>query len=306
MIKKPNLFIVGAAKSGTTTLQTLLNRHSQIFMSPIKEPNFFSKDIETENFRNDYKKTSFLDEKEYFKKNRLEERHIAFIKKQENYLSLFKEVESELYLGEASTSYLYSRIAAKEIYNFNPNSKIIIMLRHPIDRVISHYYMDVAAGRQKEKNVLKGIKADFEKNRKGWGVSNLYIELSNYKTQIANYLKYFPKNQVLIIDFEEFKTNQVSVMRKIQLFLGINSFEEIVGEEKRNETLVPKIGIFHYVMKIKVKFFHDFKNEKLKTFIKRIFFKKPSYDLSEDCREYLHHLLSDDINYYQSISLEKN
>ena len=64
---KPNLFIVGAAKAGTTALVHYLNQHPIIYFSPIKEPHHFSTDIKWEDFREDHKKNTFVDFNKYFK-----------------------------------------------------------------------------------------------------------------------------------------------------------------------------------------------------------------------------------------------
>ena len=80
----------------------------------------------------------------------------------------YLESSNEKIIGEASPSYLYSEVAAKEIYNYNKNAKIIIILRNPIERLISHYKMDISSERQNEKNILRGVLEDYNKKSKGW------------------------------------------------------------------------------------------------------------------------------------------
>ncbi|MCB0382385.1 MAG: sulfotransferase, partial [Psychroserpens sp.] len=105
-----NFLLIGAAKSATTSLSNALSQHPDICFSNPKEPEFFCKD----NWRD----------------------------KIENYHSLFKQKSVKLY-GEGSTNYSkfphYNKNIHKDIFDYNPNMKIIYMMRHPIDRIVSHY-----------------------------------------------------------------------------------------------------------------------------------------------------------------------
>ena len=112
MIFHPNLFIVGAPRSGTTSLYNYLNTHPEVFMCPIKEPAFFG---------------------------------IHRISLRE-YLMLFQEVQNERYIGEASTNCLSSFCAPQEIKRFNPDAKIIICVREPVALLESYYNYNVFMG----------------------------------------------------------------------------------------------------------------------------------------------------------------
>ena len=251
-MKKANLFIVGAAKGGTTSLYHYLNQHPEIHMCPIKEPNFFGSDIQWDNFRDDYKKSTYLNIDEYLQKERLEQRHNAFINSLNDYELLFRDALNEKYLGEASPSYLYSKNAAEEIFNYNPKAKIIIILRQPVSRTLSHYLMDLSSGIQKEKNILKGLKADLENDKKGWGVSNLYIELSLYYEQVTRYLEIFPREQILILEYTRLKMEFNLLIREIFNFLNLNYIDIDFNKNKiHNKTLIPKNRIIHYLVKFK-------------------------------------------------------
>ena len=111
--KRPNLFIVGAPKCGTSSLHYHLSKHPEIYMSRYKEPHFFGKDLTRLN------KIFYTNEKEY--------------------LSLFNIVKEEKIIGESSPQYLYSYSAPREIKEFNPESKIIILLRNPINMIYSYH-----------------------------------------------------------------------------------------------------------------------------------------------------------------------
>jgi len=105
MDRFPNFFIVGAPRAATTTLYDYLKRTEGIFMSPKKEPHYFSQSISTKQAPH-------------------------AIRDKKKYLSLFKNVQNEKAVGEASASYLWDPLAPKLIHHHVPNAKIIIMTLH--------------------------------------------------------------------------------------------------------------------------------------------------------------------------------
>lgn len=221
---KPNLFIVGAAKSGTTLIHNILDSHPEIHMSPIKEPNFFGRDIDINLATDFHQQNSYINFEKYFGSKKLEKKHIGFVTKEEDYKKLFVNDNSLIRIfGESSTSYLYSKFAAEEIYIHNKNAKIIMVLRDPVERIISHYKMDYIAGRQINDNLIDGVLTDYNSKGKGYCRSHLYIELSLYYQQIKRYLKIFDKNQVLILNFEDLITDLDLTMSRIFRFLEVES-----------------------------------------------------------------------------------
>ena len=116
MEKWPNFFIVGAPRAGTTSLYAYLSQIPGIYMSPVKEPEFFSP-------------------------NRSTNDDLIPIVNKNDYLTLFKNVKDELLIGEASTCYLEDPDSPKLIYNKVADAYIIILLRDPIERAYSHYLM---------------------------------------------------------------------------------------------------------------------------------------------------------------------
>ena len=112
-------------------------------MSPIKEPNYFASDINLDAIREEVKaRIKLLHIDEYIKSDMSKTMHRAFITSFDQYLALFRFAKDEKAIGEASASYLFSKTAAKNIYQYDPNAKIIIVLRQPVQRAYSHYLMD--------------------------------------------------------------------------------------------------------------------------------------------------------------------
>ena len=119
----PNLFIIGAMKSGTTSLHEYLNEHPDIFMSNVKEPGYFAECMN------------------YYPKD------LAW------YESLFKEAKGEMIIGESSTNYTKLPICTdvvNKIWEFNPDARFIYVMRDPIKRVISHYWHGVKYGDERK------------------------------------------------------------------------------------------------------------------------------------------------------------
>ncbi len=213
----PNFFIVGAAKSGTTSLYNYLNQHPDVYMSEVKEPHWFSR-VEPN-----------------------PEQLVYPVASEEEYFALFEGWQGERAVGEASPSYLWSSAAPRRIEESVPGAKIIVMLREPVGRAFSHYLGDVREGLQRLP-FYDALEEDYASQRKGWGISHLYVELGLYCQQVSRYLERFGRENVLVLFFEEFVADVVSTLRVIAEFLGVDS--DVVANirywERHNPFAVPR------------------------------------------------------------------
>ena len=195
---RPNFFIVGAPKCGTTAIYQYLNSHPNIYFPEIKEPNYFLFDME--------KWRVCAEEK--------------------TYLSLFNNAQKEhKIIGDASVLSLYSTCAIDHIYKFNPESKLLVILRKPSDMVYSWHSQLVWSCEEDIEGFQDAWK--LENNRKkGMNIpkycSNkrilFYSEIANYGSQVGRLLSIFPRHQVKIILFDHLidSTNSIdndSVLR---------------------------------------------------------------------------------------------
>jgi hypothetical protein len=239
-MKKTNLFIVGAAKSGTTTIYDHLCDHPDIFMSPIKEPHYFCSDIRRKNFTQLHYKKFDLDLNKYFQEKPLKRHHIAYIDQLDQYEKLFHAGQVKKYLGECSGGYLYSSTAAQSIYEYNADAKIIISLREPVDRAYSHWKMNLANGRENENIPFdKCIFDAFTKADKAWGVAHLYVDLGLYCEQIRRYLDIFPRKNILIVFYRDLMISPQKFMDDIFKFLDLEAIV-IDQDKKSNPSRKPK------------------------------------------------------------------
>lgn len=246
MKKKVNLFLVGAAKAGTTSLQSYLNQHDQIYFSPLKEPNYFAKDINPDSFTSAYKKRNQFVDDSYFKLTPLPDAHISFIQSLDYYEMLFKDANNCKYLGDASTSYLYSTVAANEIKNYNPNAYILILLRNPIERAYSHYNMALQAG-YTDLSFKDAILQDINNPKKGFGISNLFIELGLYSEQMKRFQSAFSSEQIMVLFYNDYKSNSIQELNKIFNWLNIDEFTPNIDEQK-NVSLQPKLKKWNKIL----------------------------------------------------------
>lgn len=206
---KPNLFIVGAPKCGTTSMHNYLDQHPEIFMSNPKEPRFFCKDFQ--------KEAPINKSESYFP-----------IKNLSEYKNIFKESAKYKIIGESSPHYLSSKVAARNIKNFNSDAKIIIMLRDPVEQMYSWYYQSIQTGIETAMTFKEalGLESEREKGKnipfgRRYLSSFLYTDLANYYPQIKRFKENFPPEQIKVILLDDLKSNPEKTYKQILDFLGV-------------------------------------------------------------------------------------
>lgn len=236
----PTFIVVGANKGGTTSIYHYLKQHKQVYLSPVKEPHFFSKDIDVNLFKREFAQNKLQDIDKYVNGEMKEEFHAAFIRDVEQYKKLFSKVQDQKAVGELSTSYLFSEVAAKEIKALIPDCKIIICLRNPFDRAYSHYRMNLWTGNSNEFDFYKALVEDYDHKPKVWGNAHLYTEIGLYYEQVKRYLDLFGKDNVKIIFTEDMKKNAAQVVKELYEFIGVDSSFVPDTSTRYNEVFTPK------------------------------------------------------------------
>ena len=281
---KVDFFIVGAPKAGTTSLYHYLSEHPQVEMSSQKEPDYFSD-------------KAINEQGMYYGKNR--------INTLDKYESLFVQKESVVY-GEASVSYLFYENVAEDIKKYNPNAKIIIMLRDPIERAFSHYLMDYRLGLISDS--FENVLAKISKHKNAHLFYQQYIEVSKYAKQIQRYLDFFKKENILFIDYEDFKKNVSKTVDQVYNFLNIST--EFVADinTKHNTFIMPKNKIirliysFVFLRKILTFLFPTYLVKNIRVLLFKSD-KKP--ELLKETRSLLSIIFNDDIKKMEEV-LAKN
>lgn len=245
----PNFFLIGTVKGGTTSLHRYLSQHPEVYLSPIKEVNYFSrKDIDENLFAQDYKHDINIPLQKYFREGMPYPIHIAHITREEDYLRLFAPAQHAKAIGEMSLSYMLYEQTPLELSKTYPQAKIMAMLRNPADRAFSQYVMNLKQGKILEQDFLKEIIADDQAKIQGWGANHQYLMIGKYYEQLKRYYDVFPAEQIKIFLFDDYKNNPEQTVKEMFEFLGVNSELEIDTSQKANEGGVPKLKKLNYLL----------------------------------------------------------
>ena len=206
MTRIPDLFIVGAPKSGTTSLYEWLKGHPEIFMTRVKEPCFYSRDLAQD------KSGNFL----------------RYETDRERYLALFEDAGHATRVGEASTRYLYSKDAAELIAKDQPAAHIVVMLRNPVDMIASLHAHKLAGGTEDVAD-FEGALAAEDDRRAGRRIprdSNpllaTYRDRAHFGEQVGRWFNAFGRDQVHVILFEEMVRDPQTHFRRLLEFLEVD------------------------------------------------------------------------------------
>jgi len=256
---KIDFFLVGAARCGTTSLYNYLNNSSKIYLPKVKEPNYFSEVHSPKS--EDYELPDF--DKTY---------HSKIITSKDVYDKLYKSANKDQLKGDTSPSYLWDKSTAKRIYDHNPGAKIVLSLRHPVDRAYSHYIMNYYTGVENNKSFKRALKA--EKN-KVWGSCNLYLEMGAYYEQVKEYYKLFPENQIQILVYEEWTQNLHEKIEELFNFLNVSLSDSVFNEQFDQNRIQPlkNMTILNFLRKNGIKrFIKNFINQERIDNLKSHFF----------------------------------
>jgi hypothetical protein len=213
----PNFICPGAQKSATTSLHDILIQHPDVYLPECKETHLF-------------------DKKEKFNKG------LDFYKDK-----FYSDVKAEKIIGDITPIYMYLEKIPRNINNLlGDDIKFVFMLRNPIERAYSHYWMSYRRGYETEP-FKKAIKLEKERINKGaFERSHFsYIDRGFYSKQIKNFLKYFPKENMKFIIFDEFINNKKVILEDIFSFLNLKLIDDIELEQKSNTAFLPKYDIFN-------------------------------------------------------------
>lgn len=205
----PDFFIIGHPKSGTTALYEMLRRHPQIYMSDVKEPRFFSSDLPSA-----FKPTT----------------EGVLPATYADYLSMFDAAAPGQRVGEASTSYVWSRTAAANIAAVRPDARIIAVLREPAGYMRSLHLQLMQIHVETEKSLRKAMALE-DARRAGRHLPSvmarspqvlMYSDRVRYVEQLRRYHSVFPAEQVLVLIYDDFQRDNERTVRKVLRFLEVD------------------------------------------------------------------------------------
>ena len=190
--RRPNLFVLGAMKCGTSSFHTYLAAHPGIFMSTPKEPCHF---VSPQTLREIWPE---MWAERYWETDR--------------YLALFKNAGDARYLGESSTDYAKWPLVAdvpQRIHSFAPDARFFYLVRDPVERAISHYWHNVRLGyesRSIDEAIINGSE---------------YVEVGNYAAQLARFADIFGQERIMVFRSDTLSRDAPLVMRQAYEWLGL-------------------------------------------------------------------------------------
>jgi len=225
----PNFVILGAMKTGTTSLHYYLKQHPQIYMSKYKEPKFFAyegKEFDPNGpdaaLRNQFRVTTLAD-----------------------YQALFDGVTHEKAIGEASPIYLHSPEAPGRIRHYIPEAHLFAFLRHPVERAYSAYLHLIRDGAEPIQEFALALEEEERRFQAGYEGIWLYKRLSLYYEAVKTYLDLFGPEQVHIFLYEDFQSDPVGVVQEMCRILGVEDTFVPDMSRKWNISGVPKFQRVH-------------------------------------------------------------
>lgn len=206
---KPDFYLIGALKSGTSAMASFLGQHPDLYL-PVKDVCFFGSDLE---FRRTMQRTG-----DWFQPT------------EARYLEFFEDPPAGARIGEATAYYLHSALSAREIGRFSPGASIIVMLRNPVDMIHSmhkHWLFSL-----NEDVADLGEALELEKERSNgrripetafWAQGLQYRSIPCYTDQLERYFEVFGRDRVHVILFDDFRNDLRAAYQGALQFLGVST-----------------------------------------------------------------------------------
>ncbi len=207
----PNFLIIGAAKSGTTSLHQYLKQHPQIYVSPQKEPEFFALDGRDLNFSGPEGREPVT--------RRIQRECATNIEK---YRALFDGASGEMAIGEASPWYLYSAQAPNRIKHYIPEVRLIAILRNPVERAYSLFTYHRMRGYEPLSDFSQALRAEDDRKRNNWEWWWYYKDHGFYYAQLKRYFDAFDQDQIRVYLYEDLESDRVRFAQSVYRFLAVD------------------------------------------------------------------------------------
>lgn len=199
MSRLPDFVVIGAQRSGTTSLYRYLDRHPDIFMAPTKEVHFFDRHFEN---------------------------GVAWYCKQ------FDGAHLNQVVGEATPRYMADPRAVERLAEIVPHARLVALLRDPVERAYSHYWMERARGRER-RSFEEAIAV--EEGRKGAQTLPAYLGQSRYLTQLQRICGSFRRDQLLVMLFDDLRHEPGATLAGLCRFLGVEDSGDPSAIEEVNQ-----------------------------------------------------------------------
>lgn len=227
----PTFLIIGASRSGTTSLHHYLDQHPEIFMSPVKSPNFFVAG----------------DELPLGESAVLRAMAQQWVADRATYEALFKGVRGQKAIGEASPVYLQSLRAPERIHATCPGAKLVAILREPVDRAYAHYLGRRRDGLEHRADFREAIEAEQARPESVEVAFGHYLGCSRYYHFLKGYFERFPRERIRIYLFEDLQADSGALLKDLYGFLGVDTCFRAGTGERHNRSGVIRSPVRRFV-----------------------------------------------------------
>ena len=202
----PQFLIIGAARSGTTALYQYLAEHPGLFLTEPKEPHHFALAGTTPAFTGPGDRQTI---------NRLA------VPDRDAYLHLYRGARPDQVRGEASVSTMYYPEAVTRVREMVPDARLVCMLRDPVDRAFSAYGFMRTRGWEPCATFEEALADEPRRIAEGWHHIWHYTPMSCYGEQLRRVLEVFPRDQLLVLRYEDFSADPDAVLERVYAHLGV-------------------------------------------------------------------------------------
>jgi hypothetical protein len=226
----PNFLVIGASRSGTTSLYQYLKQHPQIYMCPVKEPSFFA-----------FAGIESAPEHPW-------RRHI--VTDFEAYQRLFQDVTDQIAIGDVSPAYLNIPEASKRIQQYVPGAKLVVILRDPVGRAYSEYLARVMDSGLPFTGFAKQPPEMFRAGQDYDQLKYRYIRRGFYHDNLKRYFDAFDRDQIKVYLYKDFKDHPLDVLHDLFRFLGVDETFVPDTSIKHGKTGIPKNKTLHMLIEL--------------------------------------------------------
>lgn len=227
----PDVIVIGAPRSGTTSLYRYLDAHPEVYMSPLKETRFFAYEGREVDYRGPadahaYNRDTVTDAKAYRK--------------------LFEGRESGQKTGEATPVYLYrGDRAASRIRHHRPHVRLVAIFRNPVERAYSDFLNMVRLGWEPLHNFEKALAEEEARIAAHWSPYYHYHAKGFYAEQLRPYLDTFRRDQMQFLLFEDLQEDATAVMEELFSFVKVDSDVSVDTQTRHNRSGLPRVRLLH-------------------------------------------------------------
>ncbi len=226
----PDFLIIGAAKAGTTALFKAIARHPQICVALTKEPRYFA----------------FPGARPQFPCPGGEHAAAGIVWDTQEYLALYGKWLPGQRSGEASTTYLMHPEAPANAHARVPDARLIAILRHPVDRAYSHWLHQRHQGMEEFSDFEEALAAEHRRRELGWRQSWQYRPNGCYGSQLQGWLQYYPREQLLILFYDDWKADPQGLLRQVFAHIGVDPNVPVAVTRENVSSMQPRWSWLHH------------------------------------------------------------